>query len=136
SPGNAEIFESPTFDLSNLDTALVTMRVAYARKVANNIESLRVLISTDCGETWVFKKVFVSFSDLSSVPPTPDPFVPESQSDWKMLVLDNITPAERTSNFRIKFEFNSGGGNNIYLDDINIVEEVVINVDHNPTADY
>ena len=36
--------------------------------------------------------------------------------------MTNITSPYWSSNFRFKFEFESDGGNNLYLDDINIYE--------------
>lgn len=120
------IIESQTFDLSALDTALITMRVAYAQKPDMGIETLKMFISTDCGESWSFKKLFMSFSQLPSAETTADPFVPTSAEDWNLLVIDNIAPEERTSNLRIRLEFDPAGGNNIYVDDINIVEDITV----------
>lgn len=36
--------------------------------------------------------------------------------------MNNIQPEERTENFRFRFIFYNNGGNNIYLDDINLSE--------------
>jgi hypothetical protein len=41
-------------------------------------------------------------------------------SDWTTVHMTNVTSNYWNENFRYKFEFTSNGGNNIYLDDINI----------------
>lgn len=147
-PLHYDYLNSTTFNLSELDTAVVTMRVAYARKPSSTLESLKVYISNDCGLTWTFKKSFNSSSSLSSADPTTSAFVPADSTEWNLLSIDNIQPHERTSNFRIQMRFSSNGGNNIYVDDINILDEIPtyiekrtpifesLNVYPNPAADY
>lgn len=128
-PQQFDRLNSATFDLSEMDTALVTMRVAYARRPSSSLESLRVSISNDCGATWTFKKTFNSSSILQSADPTSDAFVPTDESDWNLFVIDNIQPHERTENFRIQLQFLSNGGNNIYVDDINIIASNPVSVE-------
>jgi len=43
-----------------------------------------------------------------------------TSSDWGTVHMTNVTSAYWVSNFRFKFRFESDGGNNCYLDDINI----------------
>lgn len=117
---------SRTFDLSQADTAVVTIRVAYAKRPASSTELMKVFVSTDCGANWTFKKTFTSSSNLPSADPTDVSFVPADSTEWQLLTIDNIQPEERTSNFRIKFLFRSNSGNNIYIDNINILDHPVI----------
>jgi PKD repeat protein len=129
-----ENFQTPTndqfrlitglLDLTPLDTAILSMRVAYAEKPDSEYEALRVFMSSDCGESWTLKRVFTSSNALPSVEPTNSYFVPESSSEWNFLMVDNIDPDERTSQVRFRFAFYSNGGNNLYLDDINLSSEV------------
>lgn len=147
-PLNYEYLTSSTFDLSDLDTAVVTMRVAYARKPGSSLESLKMYISNDCGETWTFKKTFNSSSILSSADPTSQPFIPADSTEWNLLAIDNIQPHERTGSVRIQLRFSTNGGNNIYVDDINILDAVPtylkerqsvfesVNIYPNPAADH
>lgn len=132
-PNNFDYLNSTTFDLSEMDTAIVTMRVAYARRGSSSLESLRISISTDCGENWTFKKVYNSSSTLASAEPTTEPFAPESDLEWNLLVIDNIQPHQRTENFRVQLQFLSNGGNNIYVDDINIIESIPVSVENRHT---
>ncbi len=134
--GKSEIIESHTLDLSALDTAFVTMRVAYAPKPGSSVETLKVYTSSDCGKTWKYKKIFMSFSQLASAAATADPFVPEPGDDWNFLVVDNIDSEDLTSGFRLRLEFTSGGGNNIFIDDINIVDEIIVDVPSRANTNY
>lgn len=117
---------SRTFDLSQADTAIITMRVAYAKRSESSTELMKVLVSTNCGATWIFKKTFSSSSALPSADPTDIPFVPADSTEWRLLTIDNILPEERTSNFRMKLLFRSNSGNNIYVDNINIIDHPMI----------
>jgi len=117
-------------DLTQLDTAIMNMRVAYAQKLDSDYEALRVFMSSDCGETWSLKKVFNSSNALPSAEPTNSYFIPEDGGEWNYLVVDNIDPEERTENVRFRFAFYSNGGNNIYIDDINLnAEDVLVTVE-------
>jgi len=128
-PLREDFFESSTIDLSQLDTAIVTMRVAYAEKSEQSLERFKVSISNDCGENWTFKELYTSTSDLPSTEPTDDYFVPSGPDDWQLLVINNIDPDERTENFRLQLSFRSNGGNNIYVDDINIIDEPLLSTE-------
>ncbi len=117
---------SRSFDLSAADTALITMRVAYARRGASPLERLRIFTSTDCGETWDFKKTVNSNSSLPTAPPQESSFVPQGPDNWQLITVDNIPAEERTENFRFQLEFRSNEGNNIYVDDINLITDITI----------
>ena len=119
-------FTSQIIDLSEADTAFISMRAAFAKKLSSGYEAMRVFINTDCGEEWDFKKVFTAANALPSVEPTDEYFVPSSDEDWNYLLVDNIEPEERTETFRFRIVFFNNGGNNLYLDDINISQNNVL----------
>lgn len=120
-------FTSQVIDLSQLDTAFISLRAAFARKLDPEYEALRVFINTDCSDEWDFKKVFPASSTLPSVEPTDAYFIPESEADWNYLLVNNIDPEERTETFRFRLIFYGNNGNNIYIDDINLSEENLLN---------
>lgn len=95
----------------------LSFRFAYRRKTSTDIERLRVYISNDCGTTWSVKKT-VAGGQLGLTNAT-STWTPTS-ADWITVHISNLSAAYMTSNFRYKFEFESDGGNNIYIDDINI----------------
>ena len=60
-------------------------------------------------------------TDLPTAYPHPFPWAPAGESEWirYAIVLDN--EQYMTPYFRVQFEFESRLGNNIYLDDINVI---------------
>lgn len=60
------------------------------------------------------------FTDLPSAPPHVFPFTPNGPDEWNSYTLSIPYTQFLTENFRLKFEFESRLGNNIFLDDINI----------------
>jgi hypothetical protein len=49
-----------------------------------------------------------------------EPFVPSGQEDWEESSFNSIVSVFLNSSFRVRFEFVSENGNNIYIDDINL----------------
>ena len=96
----------------------MTFKQAYAKKNSSDGDRLYVYTSIDCGETWMFGLLLTS-ANLPSVNSTQSAnFVPVA-SDWVTRTV-NLNTISSATNVRFKFEFESGGGNNIYIDDINI----------------
>lgn len=117
-----EVISAPV-DLSVVDTSLneiVTMsfRYAYRKRNSTDDEWLKVFISQDCGATWAQRKT-IHGTLLSSLTET-STWQPASQADWTTVHMTNITAAYFVDNFLYKFEFEGSGGNNFFLDDINI----------------
>jgi len=117
---NIDELISATFDLSEMDTVWLSYKWAYANRVNETDDRLRISVSGNCGETWFLKKLHKGFTDLPSANPINSSFTPSSQDQWneKTLILDDQD--WMTDRFRFKFEFVAKGGNNIYLDDINL----------------
>jgi PKD repeat protein len=115
-----ELIFSP-IDLSginNVSKVTLSFRYAYRKKQTNNLETLKVLLSNDCGSTWVVRRT-ISGVGLSSLIST-SPWKPSSVEDWKTVHMTNITSNYWNEDFRFKFNFERSIGNNFYLDDINI----------------
>lgn len=104
-------------DLSVASTAVLTFKVAYAQKILADNDMLRVLFSADCGESWTIRWGKTG-GFLKTSPPTPSVFVPNS-TEWASYQI-NINSQYLNENFLFQFDFKSGGGNNIYIDDINL----------------
>jgi hypothetical protein len=81
-------------------------------------DSLAVSVSTDCGAT--FQSIYIKGDDsLATAPPFGGRFRPTSPNDWRTETVD-MDAYLGYSEVMLRFEFISGFGNNIYLDDINI----------------
>ena len=120
SEGTKHMLESKTFDLSDSTKAFFNFKYAFARKNTSNNDYLKVLASNDCGKTWSVRKI-IQYSQLITAPDQNN-FIP-SFSEWKEATVTSILGPFCVQNFRFKFEFQSGGGNNLYIDNINISYE-------------
>ena len=111
---------SSTLDLTGAVLATISYKWAYASKVDETDDRLRVSVSNDCGESWALRKLHRGFTDLPTVAPQNSAFTPTSTSQWAQNTVSVTDSAYMVENFRFKFEFEGRGGNNLYLDDINI----------------
>jgi PKD repeat protein len=113
---------SATYDASGFDEIEISYKWAFAPKVNLTDDMLRVYVSGDCGENWWVKAIHRGFTDLPSADAQNSYFTPGTW-DWDghSIVISN--PELLTSNMRVMFEFRAKGGNNMYLDDINIIQE-------------
>jgi hypothetical protein len=117
--GNMDELISAPFDLSTItDGMTMSFRYAYRKRAAGNEEWLRVFVSSNCGETWAQRRT-IKGDNLSPLVETTS-WTPTSQEDWVTIHMTNITSTFWVDNVRFKFQFESDGGNNFYLDDINI----------------
>lgn len=119
--GNIDELISSPVDLSSYsasDDVTLTFRFAYRKRTAGNEEWLKVFLTKDCGDTWVQRKTL--FGDQLSTLTAGTAWSPSSESDWTTIHMTNVTSSYFVSNFRYKFRFESDGGNNIFIDDINI----------------
>jgi PKD repeat protein len=133
---------SSAFNLSNVKSQsqiTLTFKYAYRKLSKTNDESLRVYLSNDCGKTWSVKRVLSGTSLDTNISQLN--WKPTSKSDWKSVNLTNISSSYWNSSMRIKFEFTGNGGNNFYLDDINLypsgpVDSIVKSVLSNSNYSY
>ncbi|MCC6600213.1 MAG: PKD domain-containing protein [Crocinitomicaceae bacterium] len=117
---NSDALISTTIDMSGMDTVYLSYRWAYANKTEATDDRLRVSVSSDCGDHWSLKRNRRGLTNLPTAPGTASAFTPSGISQWsgETVVIDE--PSMMTNMFRVKFEFLGRGGNNIFLDDINI----------------
>ena len=96
----------------------MSFRYAYRKRNTSDLEYLKVFLTKDCGESWVQRKT-LGGSALSTLT-SGTSWAPASINDWVTVHMTNVTSDYWVENFRYKFRFESTGGNNIYLDNINI----------------
>jgi hypothetical protein len=126
--GSVVSFESGTIDLSNLDPAedlVFTFDYAYRKRNVSDNERLRVYVSTDCGESWTLRKT-IQGSILGSQSTGTN--YQASSEDFTTISVTNISDSYYVPNFRYRFVFESDGGNNIFIDNINIVGESSLSI--------
>lgn len=117
--GQKDDLISETYDLSSANEAIITYRYAYAQRNTSNDDRLRVYVSNNCGNTWSMRQQLRGINSLNTGGTVTGSFVPTAEQ-WGFSTVNNISPSFLTSNFRVRFEFESAGGNNVYIDDINI----------------
>jgi PKD repeat protein len=122
-PSNIDELISAPIDLSVVpESGSVTLsfRYAYRKRTSSDYEFLKVFISNDCGGEWAQRKT-LGGNALSSQTSS-SYWAPSSQDDWKTVHMTNVTSSYFAENFRMRFRFEGEGGNNFYLDDINLYE--------------
>ena len=113
---------SQSFNLSSFsgsDVVTMSFRTSFKRRTTSDSDRLRVQASTDCGTSWSTRRT-LSAGNLAVGDVQSTSWVPSNQGDWKTWHVTNINSNFFVESVRFKFEFRSGGGNNIYLDDINL----------------
>jgi serine protease len=112
-------FHAPKVNMSAVSQASLSFDVAYARYDATYSDSLRVMLSTNCGQTWS-QIYFKGGTTLATAPDyTVDLFVPTS-TEWRKETINITSFAAGQGNVLINFENHGHYGNGIYIDNVNI----------------
>lgn len=122
--GQEDELRLPQINLpANLDSAFLSFQVAAAtytpvNTLGNFWDTLQVLVSIDCGQTYtsVYKKWGSSL--ITHMAPEYDAFVPIA-SEWRKDSV-NLSAFIGKDNLLIAFRNTTGNENNIYLDDVNL----------------
>jgi PKD repeat protein len=115
--GKDELY-SRAINLTGATALNVNFKYAFARKDTSNKDQLILYGVSSCGGTSI-PRFTSSGSALETTSITTSPFYPTSPSEWR-LVTASILSLQFTSGFRLKFLFSQNGGNNMFIDDINI----------------
>jgi hypothetical protein len=112
---------SPFINLTASESAVLKFDRSYARFQSKNNDSLRVLLYQNCQTDpataiTLFKAGGAALSTSNS---TSSYFQPTSQSEWKTEVI-SLAPY-LGGNIQLVFESTNGYGNNLYLDNIQVV---------------
>ncbi len=114
-----ELISAP-YDMSGRDTIYISYKWAWANKTVNTNDRFRISASADCGQNWGLVKIHQGISNLATAPDTDGNFVPSGQDQWGSNVVLISNPNYMSDHFQVKFEFVAKGGNNLYIDDINV----------------
>jgi hypothetical protein len=117
--GQMDELVSTTYNMAGVPGINLTFRYAFARRTASNDDRLRIFVTNNCGETWSLRQQLRGSTNLTTGGNTTASFVP-NQDQWGFAEVTNISNSYHVSDFRFKFEFESAGGNNLYIDDINL----------------
>ncbi|UPT65746.1 MAG: PKD domain-containing protein [Sphingobacteriales bacterium JAD_PAG50586_3] len=124
--GDLDELISPSFKLNNIPSPTLKFKVAYAQTSTSSTDMLKVFLSSDCGKTWTVR-YSKSGAALSTTSISGNPFTPSNNGQWREESVSIPSSIANKPNVRIKFALTSGGGNNLYIDDINISSPTGIN---------
>lgn len=142
--GNVHTLISPVFEVSGpLTDVKIAFKYAYARRTSSNTDKLVISYSTNCGKTW-FQGFNKTGANLATITNTVSGTFTPTASQWKQ-DFANIQFLSGNSQFRLRFEFTAGGGNNLYIDDIQLVtvtsvsnmqdDQLALNLYPNPASE-
>jgi len=130
--GSINGFTSTSIDLTSVDPSeelLFSFDYVYRKKDEFSNDRLKIFGTTDCGGTWVLFNT-ISASQFSTLIESQD-YTP-NQSDWENITF-TLYSMFQTNNetFRFKFIFESEGGNNMFIDNINIFPASQLSIKEN-----
>ena len=103
---------------------MLTFWLAYAPRISGVSDTLEVVLSTDCGNSWT--SIYKKWTDsLMTASPTTSEYVADL-SDWRQEVID-LSAYSSSDNVIIKLRNINNNQNNLYLDDINLTFVTGIN---------
>ncbi len=110
---------SPIADLTQMQSgsAFLNFQMAHVQK-NSELENLFLWVSTNCGESFQFIKVWNS-NIINTAPASSSAFIPSDSSDWTFVSYD-LSNYAGMDNLQFMFRFNANSGNNLWLDDIHI----------------
>jgi PKD repeat protein len=118
--GQVDELLSTTFDMTDAQDIVLTFRYAFARRTSANDDRLRIFANPNCGPNWSLRRQLRGSTDLPTAPNTNASFVPSGPQEWGYAEITNLNADYHVPNLRFKFTFESNGGNNLYIDDINL----------------
>ncbi|MEO9484394.1 MAG: choice-of-anchor J domain-containing protein [Ekhidna sp.] len=120
-----EVLLTPPLDLSGFDDVELSFSYAYAYRQNSFYDGFEVKYSYDCGNTFASLDLFSAFGpQLATVGDISDSeFLPANFMDWneeKLIIPKNQLTNAYGSEVVLAFVAYSGGGNNLFLDEISI----------------
>lgn len=108
----------PSIDMTAITGNIsLSFKVAYAQRTSTSQDKLQLYVSSNCGQTWSVRKSLSGIA-LATTGVQSTPFTPTA-SQWVQQTV-SLTGYSTQTDLFFMFRFTSNGGNNIYLDDINI----------------
>ncbi len=124
--GKVFYLQSPLLNFSGIAKPMLDFYVAYRRHVSEN-DRLEVLVSLDGGVTFQSAPVLYDKSYTTGLPtlgydPLLIEFSPSSAADWRHEAVD-LSAYTNKPNVLIAFKATSAFGNDLYIDDVNIINQ-------------
>ncbi len=117
-PGRFADIRTPVLDISGADSSGLSFWVAAAVYDNTSVDTLEVLVSTDCGATFqsVYKKWGTTLATRTGF--VTSSFTP-TDTEWRQEFV-NLSQFTAAGKLLLAFRNINNFGNNIYIDDINV----------------
>ncbi|MEX0812401.1 MAG: PKD domain-containing protein [Chitinophagales bacterium] len=136
---------TPVLNLGNIINTELNFDHAFRRYSQNQQDSLKILVSTDGGNTYpniVFARAEDGTGSFATNATTTADFYPSATDDWcfggtigaSCFTVD-LSAFDQMNNVRLKFLSVNDYGNNLYLDNIDVSGECTA-IDLSPIADF
>jgi PKD repeat protein len=134
---------SPSYNLEGMSNAVLEFDHAYAKRYAQISDSLIVLISEDCGNSWNRLLSLGENGDgnFATHIQSSNGFVPQIADDWcgsgygSNCYSINLDQYVGKANIKIAFETYNANGNPLYIDNVKISQFVDISENQINTSD-
>lgn len=135
---------SPVLNFSGVTDPRIDFKYAFAQKDSTNNDQMNVRVSKNCGVTWA------NLNTQTSTLPTIGGYVNggyvPAPGDWRQMSINNLPGSYEVDGVIFRIDFISGGGNDLYIDDINVYDMASIGIEEtgtslvqifpNPASDY
>lgn len=117
--GQSDAMVLPSFNFTSfVGTPYLNFKWAYAKSDPNYSDELIVLVSKDCGVNWT-QVFYRTGTNLVTGATQTTPYVPTASTVWKIANI-GLTAYTTYSNVLIKIVNVTDGGNNLYIDNVNL----------------
>ncbi len=110
-----------TYDAEGMAAVMIGYKYAYSHRATGETDDrLKLQVSRDCGQTWNTRQFHRGLIDLATAPDHGGNFYPSGPAEWAGHIEEVSNALYMVPKLRVRFEFESKGGNNVFLDDINV----------------
>ena len=132
--GEETMLKTPVFDLTNITSGEIQFSYAHANRPDAFYDGFMIKASVDCGNTFP-DILFSAFGpDLATTSETDAYFTPSNSFDWIDTLISITTGYRGIDGVQFAFVGINGSGNNIYLDNVQIVETNLLENDVKPLS--
>lgn len=116
---------SPTYSLMSVGSLSLSFRLHFTARLSTDLDKMIVYMSDNCGQAWVpiYSKNTAGLKTVTTLFNT-NHIPPVGGSEWRNELID-LSPYLPINEAKFRFTFTSGGGNNVFIDDINLVGYMV-----------
>lgn len=115
--GQVDDLRPPALNTTNADSMFMAFDVAYKYYSASLVDTLSVLVSTDCGNT--FTSVYKKWGNQLGTTSTAN-FISPTDADWRRERVAVSSNVLNTGSVVFAIRNSNGFGNNIFIDNVNI----------------